>query len=407
MAEIAAPAGERERIVAIDVLRGFAVLGILLMNVQSFSMISAAYMNPTANDKLAGGGYAVWAFTHLFTDLKFMAVFSLLFGAGIVLMTGRAEQRGARVAGLHYRRQFWLLVIGLAHAHLVWYGDILVPYALLGMLLFGFRKRTPRTLMMGAAVLLGMGFLSMLLGGLSAPNWPPEVAAEQAAQWAPPPEEVAAQVDAYRGSWLEQQAVRSQEALMLETFVFAAFLGWRVGGLMLLGMALFKLGVLSAERSERFYRNLALAGLSLGLPIIAAGMVLNTVAAFEFPWSMFQGSLFNYVGSLGVALGYIGVVMLAVLRGWLPRLQERLAAAGRMALTNYLTQSLICTFLFYGHGMAWFERTSRAEQLLVVAAVWALQLWWSHWWLKRYRFGPFEWLWRSLTYMRLQPARVG
>lgn len=403
MSELAAPVGRSDRIVAIDVLRGFAVLGILLINIQSFAMIGAAYLNPTANDKAEGWGFAVWAFSYLFGDLKFMAIFSMLFGAGIVLMSNSARARGVRPAPLHYRRQFWLLIIGLVHAHLIWYGDILVAYALLAMILFWFRRLRPRTLIILGVLSLAVAFGTMFLAGISMPYWEPAEIAAQADDWAPPAEVAAAEIEAYRGGWLSQLPVRSQAALELETFVFMVYLGWRVAGLMLVGMALYGLGVLSAARSDRFYRNLALIGLGLGLPIIAFGIVQNVAHGFSVEYSMFQGSLFNYVGSLGVALGYVAVVMLAVRRRWLPALQERLAATGRMALTNYIAQSLICTWIFYGHGLGWFESVSRPGQLGVVVAIWALQLIWSPWWLSRYRFGPLEWLWRTLTYLRVQP----
>lgn len=404
-AGIAAPVGSSERIVAIDVLRGFSVLGILLMNVQSFSMISAAYLNPVANDKLAGTGFWVWSVSHLLADLKFMAIFSMLFGAGIVLMSERAEERKALVGKLHRRRQGWLLLIGLAHAHLLWYGDILVPYAICGLLLFRFRKAAAhRLLVFGTASIVVAGTF-LALTGSAIDQWPPEVLEEQAASWAPPAQVAQAEIEAYTGGWLAQTATRSAQARELELFVFVVYLGWRIAGLMLIGMGLFKLGVLSAQRSEEFYRRLAFFGLGIGLPIVALGIDYNVNAGFVFEKSMFHGALFNYVGSLGVGLGYVGVVMLAAKRGWLGGLQRRLAAVGRMALTNYLTQTLICTFLFYGHGLGLFEQVRRPAQLAIVAAVWAIQMLWSPWWLRRYRYGPFEWVWRSLTYGSAQPFK--
>jgi len=181
---------------------------------------------------------------------------------------------------------------------------------------------------------------------------------------------------------------------------------WRAGGMMLVGMALYKLGVLSAERSAAFYRRLAVAGLVAGLPLAAAGTAYKIHVDFAWDRAMFQGGLFNYVGSIGVFLGYLGLVILMVKGGRLPRLQQRLAAAGRMALTNYITQSLICSLVFYGHGLGLFERVGGPGQVAIVAAIWALQLAWSPWWLARYRFGPLEWVWRSLTYMKRQPMRV-
>ena len=400
-----APVSGSERIVALDVLRGFAVLGILVMNIQSFSMIAAAYFNPAANDKAEGAGFAVWTATHLFFDLKFMAIFSMLFGAGIVLMTGRAEEPGAKLAGLHYGRQFWLLLIGLAHAHLIWYGDILVPYALCAFLLFFLRRSAPRKLLVIGIILMLVPLTLFAFAGWSVQYWPENQLTNQANEWAPPDEAAAAEIEAYRGGWLDQLPQRSLEALGLETFAFFFFLGWRIAGMMLIGMALFKLGVFSAERTPAFYRRMALVGFGLGLPIITAGIAFNMNADFASERSMFHGALFNYVGSMGMSLGYVAVLMLAVQRSWLARLQRRLAATGRMALTNYITQSLICTFIFYGHGLGLFETVGRPAQLLIVLGVLAAQLLWSPWWLDRFRFGPLEWLWRSLTYRSLQPMR--
>ncbi len=402
----AAPVRAGERIAAIDVLRGFAVLGILAMNVQSYSMISAAYLNPAANDKLEGAGFPVWVLTHMFFDTKFMSIFSMLFGAGMALMAERAASRGASAAGVHYRRQFWLLVLGLAHAHLIWYGDILVPYALCGFILYSLRNVRPRRLIIAGFAMTSVTVVLFLLSGLSIPEMPAETRDVMARDWAPPLAEVEAETAAYRSGWLEQMPHRTASALELETFVFLLLFFWRSGGLMLVGMGLYRLGVLSARSSPAFYRRLAAAGFGLGFPFVAAGVIFNHRHDFAFEHSMFQGTMFNYVGSLGVFLGYVALVMLAVRNGWLPGLQRRLQAAGRMAFTNYISQSVICTLIFYGHGLGLFERVDRLSQIALVAAIWALQLLWSPWWLARFRFGPLEWLWRSLTYMKLQPMAV-
>ena len=401
----AAPVRAGERIAALDVLRGFAVLGILVMNVQSYAMIEAAYLNPTANDKLDGAGLWVWLISHVFFDTKFIAIFSTLFGAGMALMSERAAARGASVA-VHYRRQFWLLIIGLAHAHLIWYGDILVPYALCGFLLYSLRNLRPSRLLVAGFAMTLVPPLLFTLFGLSVPSMPTEVRDELAAGWAPPVADVEAEIAVYTGGYLEQLPVRSATAIGMETSVFLILFLWRCGGLMLVGMALFKLGVLSARSSPAAYRRMAATGLTVGLAIVLAGVLYNARHEFAFEYSTFQGQTFNLTGSLGVALGFIAVVMLAVQNGWLPGLQRRLAAAGRMALSNYISQSVICTLIFYGHGFGLFEQVGRLGQLAIVVAIWVLQLLWSPWWLARFRFGPLEWLWRSLTYMKFQPMAV-
>ena len=200
----AAPVRAGERIAAIDVLRGFAVLGILAMNVQSYSMVSAAYLNPAANDKLAGAGFSVWVLTHVFFDTKFMSIFSTLFGAGMALMAERAASRGASATGVHYRRQFWLLLLGLAHAHLIWYGDILVPYALCGFLLYSLRGLKPRKLVIAGFAMTAVTPVFFLLAASSIPNMPAEARDGLERGWAPPAAEVEAEIATYQSGWLTQ-----------------------------------------------------------------------------------------------------------------------------------------------------------------------------------------------------------
>ena len=223
--EPAGPVTEAQRIVSLDVLRGFAVLGILVMNIQSFSMIGAAYMNPTAYGDLAGANFGVWYFGHLLVDLKFMTIFSMLFGAGIIVMASRREATGRGSAGLHYRRMGWLLVFGLLHAYLLWYGDILYSYAVCGLLIFLLRKLPPWLLL-----LIGIGAAAVTSGievfsGLTMPLWPQEaVTGFKADAWLPPPEAVDAEVAAYRGNWLEQMSHRAPTAFEFQTFLMLVFI---------------------------------------------------------------------------------------------------------------------------------------------------------------------------------------
>ena len=386
-------------------LRGFAVLGILIVNIQGFARVFSGYMNPPSAGGFEGAEVWLWSVVYLFADTKFISIFSMLFGAGMAMMSDRMAARGAAGTGLHYRRQFWLLVIGLAHAYLIWHGDILVAYALCGFILYPLRNLSPRRLLWigGCAV----AFLVALWGlvGLSVPSWPAEDLAVAVAEWSPPPEVQAAEIEAFRGTWTEQLRVRAPVALTVQTTAFLGLFLWRAGGLMLVGMALYRLGVLAASRSAAFYRRMAVIGLATGLPLAAAGVAYKLHHEFAFEKAMFQGALFNYVGSVGVFLGYVALVMLAVQRGWFPGLQQRLAATGRMALTNYIAQSVICSLIFYGHGLGMFERVGAPGRLGIVVGIWALQLLWSPWWLARFRFGPLEWFWRSLSYMKRQPLR--
>ncbi len=405
MSSPSAPTPAATRIASLDVLRGFAVLGILIVNIQGFARVFSAYMNPPSAGGFEGAEVWLWSVVYLFADTKFISIFSMLFGAGMAMMSDRMAARGAAGTGLHYRRQFWLLVIGLAHAYLIWHGDILVAYALCGFILYPLRNLSPRRLLWigGCAV----AFLVALWGltGLSVPAWPAEDLAVAAAEWSPPPEVQAAEIEAFRGTWTEQLRVRAPVALTVQTTAFLFLFLWRAGGLMLVGMALYRLGVLAASRSAAFYRRMAVVGLAAGLPLAAAGVAYKLHHEFAFEKAMFQGALFNYVGSVGVFFGYVALVMLAVRRGWFPGLQRRLAATGRMALTNYIAQSVICSLIFYGHGLGMFEGVGAPGRLGIVVGIWVAQLLWSPWWLARFRFGPLEWFWRSLSYMKRQPLR--
>jgi uncharacterized protein len=396
-----------ERIVSLDVLRGFALLGILIMNVQSFAMPEAAYFNPAAWGDLTGANRWVWIIGHVVADQKFMAIFSMLFGAGIVLFAERLESRGVRAAPLHYRRTFWLLVIGLLHAYLVWSGDILVTYAFCSALVFVVRRRSARALLAAGLTLLAAGSAISVLSGLSLPYWPADEVESLMRDWHPTAAQVQPEVDAYRGSWGEQMAARVPGALGLQTVAFVFVLGWRAAGMMLIGMALYRWGVLSAQRSLRVYRILGLVGFGVGLPLIIAGLRRNFAEGWSLEYSMFLGSQFNYWGSVFVALGWMALVVGITRAGVLTRVQKRLAAVGRMALTNYLLQSVLATLVFYGHGLGLFGSVSRLGQLAVVLAIWALQLIASPLWLARFRFGPVEWAWRSLTYFGMPATRGG
>jgi len=405
MSKICGPTAQSERILSLDVLRGFAVLGILVMNIQHFSMIGAAYFNPSAYGDFTGLNYLVWLLSHLLTDMKFMSIFSMLFGAGIVLMAERLEAKGRKPAAVHYRRTLILLLFGIAHAWLIWTGDILYSYAMCALLVYLFRKKQPKTLIILGVVSIAVASAVSLMGQFTMPMWPEEDLAGVAKFWAPLQEQVVAELEAYRGGWGAQNQHRFMMAFQMQTGSFLFNISWRAGGLMLVGMGLYKLGVFSAALPARTYKKMILAGLILGFPLIIAGVWYHEATDWALEVGFLGGMQFNYWGSLLVALGWVGVVMLFC-QGWSgSRLYRSLAATGQMALSNYLMQTLICTTLFYGHGFGLYGSVERTGQILIVFAVWAVQLLWSPWWMARFRFGPFEWLWRSLTYWRLQPMR--
>ena len=404
-ASVLRPVAQRARIDSIDVLRGFALLGILIMNVQVFAMPDAAYfINPTAYGDLEGANFYVWLGSRLLADQKFMTIFSMLFGAGIVLMTTRAEARG-EARGVHYRRMGWLAIIGLLHAHLLWAGDILFLYGVCGMLVYPLRKKPARQLIMMGLATMAVSSAIYIGVGTSMPYWPPDqLSSFTESTWQPTPAVINAALDAYRGSWIEQLPARSSSALGFETFVILIWGGWRAAGLMLIGMALFRLDVFSAKRSRRFYLTLVGAGLLVGIPVEAYGVSLDFAGGWGVA-SFFQLRQFNYWPSILVSLGYVGVVMLVCQTEGLRTVTRLFAAVGQTALTNYLLHTIICTTIFYGHGLGYYGSVDRLGQFGIVVGVWVVQLIASPLWLRRYRFGPAEWMWRSLTYGTRPPLR--
>lgn len=398
------PIQQKDRIISLDVLRGFALLGILMINIQWFAMPEAAAGNPTVYGDLTGANRLVWMFAHLFYDTKMMNLFAMLYGAGIILLTERAEKRGGGSIKLHYKRTFWLFLIGLAHAYLLWIGDILVTYAVTASLIVWFRKLRPQTLVICAAIFFTIGAVIMATVGLSIDSVPPETAAELRGYWRPDPSTVSTIVDTYRSDWQTQNQYRFPNAFAFQTIAFPLLMFWRSAGLMLLGMALYKWGVLSAQRSRRTYWLLMVIGLTAGLSIVGYGMARIVADEWSFNSSFFSlNAQFNYLGGILVSLGYIGAICLIILRVGQNWFTNGLANVGRMALTNYLLQTIIATTIFYGHGFGRFGHVERTGQLLTVLAIWAFQLVFSHWWLSRFRFGLFEWIWRSLTYWKIQP----
>jgi len=400
------PVSLSERILSLDVLRGFAVLGILLMNIQNFAMIEAAYINPMAYGDMTGANRWVWIFSHVFGDQKFISIFSILFGAGVILFTDKAEKKGRSGAALHYRRTLWLFVIGLAHAYLLWHGDILVTYALCAVTLFLFRKKSPKTLLILGLLVLSLSSIFYLFGGLSIPSWPKEAYDSTMMSWMPPREMIDKELAAYQGGWLSQMEHRVPSSMKFQTMIFLIYTGWRAGGLMLIGLALYKWGVLTAQRSLKFYTTTAALGLIVGLSIVIYGVIRNSAAGWTMDYSMFLGWQYNYWGSVLVAIGYIALIMLFCVSSSGLKIKNTFAAVGRMALSNYLLQTVLCTTIFYGHGFGLFGQVERVWQLVIIVCVWAIQLVVSPIWLGYFKFGPAEWLWRSLTYWKLQPMKI-
>ena len=405
MSAIATPIGHQDRYEAIDLLRGIAVLGILVMNIQAFAMPMAAYFNPTALGDRGPIDFYVWALSHLFFDQKFMTIFSWLFGAGIVLMTARAAERGVKPAAFHYRRMFTLLVFGLIHAYLIWDGDILVLYAICGALVYPVRKLRPLVLMGLGLLMLAIGSSLMIAGGFYLPKGSPEAIKEFQAFWAPTAEELQRETLAFQGGWLTQMPVRVANSMDFHLSVIWLWGLWRAAGNMLIGMALVKWRVVTAELQQNFYRDLAVIGFGFGLPLIAGGVASMSAHDWETFYSFFIAGQFNYWASLLVASGWVGFTISLWHVGFATGLSARLIAVGRTAFSCYILTSLICTFIFYGHGLGFYMHVSRPGQLGVTLGVWITLLIVAPLWLERFRFGPLEWLWRTLTYGERQPFR--
>lgn len=416
----AGPVAASARIESLDVLRGFAVLGILLLNILGFGFHSGVYSNP-ANAMTGLGDVLAWAGVELLAEGAMRCLFSMLFGAGIVLFATGANAKSAR---LHYRRTFWLLVIGLFDVYvLLWSGDILVNYALAGAVLFWVRNASASRLL--ACGLLLIAFMSLMYFAMNYSLAPAQAAADEVAaaadphqlspevreaarQWQqfaqdfqPDSSQIATELAQRRASYASAFVWNIQQASEMLLVVLPLFLFWDALAMMLLGMALYKYGVLQGTRDYHFYFRLMVSGFFVGL--LVNSYEVGRAVADEFALlSVFAQMQPTYhLGRLGMALGYIGLFFCLAQWGIGMRLRQRLAAAGRMALTNYLLQSLICAVLFTGLGFSLVGELLRWQSYGVVITIWLLQLWFSTWWMDRYRFGPAEWLWRGLTYGKL------
>ncbi|GAB7008640.1 DUF418 domain-containing protein [Halorubrum trueperi] len=397
MTRDAAPTPPSERIVSLDALRGFALLGIFVINIWVFAMPEATLINPTAYGDFTGANYWAWFVGHVFGQSKLITLFSALFGAGILLFVESKEEKGQPAVRLHYRRTAILIVIGLLHSYLLWYGDILVAYGLTGLFLVTLRDLEAKQLAGLAGIFLLFVpsmelFAAVTLGGEAI-----------ASQWAPAEAAIRQEVATYRGGWFEQLDHRVSSSFQRQTTGFIGSSFWRIGGVMLLGMALYRWGALTGERSTRFYRGLIAVGV-VGVGIVVAGVAYIEANDWSADAALFWLQ-FNYVGSLLVAGGYLGIVTLYVRRRPDGPVTIALAAVGRTAFTNYLLQTVIATTIFYGHGFGLFGSVSRVEQYGIVVVVWTVQIALSVLWLRSYRFGPVEWVWRTLTYGERQPMR--
>ncbi len=401
------PAPTKLRYSSIDTLRGFALLGILVPNIWAFSGPMAAMTDPTVIGDTPANNLAHSITSTVFLG-KFMFLFALLFGSGVV-MYGRkfdtADANGKYHTKLHNGWSLWyircavLLAFGLIHAYLFWYGDILTFYAVAGLtLLWWVRRLNPKLQLWGG---LGLYFVgSLLMIGISALGiWAfsrGEIGHDELSG------DPAAEIAAYTGTFVDALRIRFFTTLPLQ-LVFIIFYVPAIWGIMITGMGLTRHGFLTGERSTRFYAILAATLIPIGaaITIIAYTLVHNKIEILPgFAWQALAQPL-----GVPLALGYAALIIALSKCAWAKLITIPLAAVGRMALTNYFTHTLLCTTFFYGYGLGYFAQIEYPQLWLVVFSVWAVNIIFSLLWLRAFKMGPFEWLWRCLTYRRLVPIR--
>lgn len=405
----AAPVTAGERIELLDVLRGFALFGILLVNITSFAwpiyFVSPDYRGGDESLNLA----ADWLM-RFFAEGKFYPLFSMLFGAGIALQIARAKMRGSPFVSFHVRRMLVLLLIGGIHAFLIWEGDILMFYAMMGLVLLAFRDCKPPTLLAWIIVcLLVPTLIYVVLGGVvSVLSWLPGIAEgiESAiAQWYES-DFFAGERDLEvfaNGTFLEIMAQRAKNVVYL--YLSSIAIAPVVLMMFLIGLYAGKRGILNNPGAHLpLFRRMLWCAALVGIP----GNVLYLIS-YELSsesWLWWFGAIILYsVAGPGLMLAYVSSIVLLCERGhWRQRLGI-LAPVGRMALTNYLLQSLVCTTIFYSYGFGFYGKIEMGTLIAIAMLVFLAQIPLSHWWLRRFRFGPVEWLWRSASYGRFQPMR--
>ena len=401
--ELPSTVGLPQRIFSIDLLRGFAVLGILLMNIRAFAGPDIGYFNPPELGSDSLWNRIAYYFTHIFADQKFMGLFSILFGAGIILLSRSLHERGRSIISTLSLRYFCLFLIGLAHFFLLWERDILAIYALCALPLL-FLIRLP------AAGQFGLGLFIFFLPILfdvsiqgSLDSMHEDSRDSLSGFWHPSEETLEADKALHLGAWSEQirerwESETSADANRGEGLLTASLRGGlfaRSLGMMLIGMAFFRWNILSAKRSARFYRRFVWIGFGLGIPLALYGLEGNLYNEYAWEYSMFLGRIPNHLATIPIAVGYVGLVMLwSQSNSWI-HLRTVIARVGRVALTCYLGQTVLGIFIFSGIGLGLYGQADYLEQLGYVAVICILQIILASFWLNLFRYGPLEWVWRK------------
>ncbi|MGD8105502.1 DUF418 domain-containing protein YeiB [Pantoea sp. FN0302] len=385
-----------QRNITLDFIRGLAILGILLLNISGFGLPSAAYLNPAWHGQPSLSDALSWAALDLLAQSKFLTLFALLFGAGLQMLLPRGKRwLQARLS--------WLVIFGFIHALFLWEGDILLAYGIIGLIAWRMIRDVPSTRsLFNTGVMLylvGVGVL-LLFGLISSP--------EPARSWLPGAADI--QYETFwklNGGWNAVQNRLDHLSSML--LALGAQYGWQLAGLMMIGGALMRNGWLQGAFSRRHYRRTAAILLGLGWLIQLPATLLQWQLDWAFRWSAFYLQAPRDLAAPLISLGYAALCF-----GFWPQLArlkitQPICCVGRMALTNYLLQTLICTTLFYHLGL--FMHFDRLQLLMLVPLVWLANLLFSTLWLRRFRQGPLEWLWRKLTALAagkpLNSARPG
>lgn len=420
----ARPVTQRERIFTVDVVRGFALMGILVMNIAAFSGPLEMYINPLMVGNHRTFNLIAWSIRWILFEGKMRAAFSMLFGAGVVLLTERAELRGSRnVADVFLRRNMWLMLFGIIHFYFVWIGDILFFYGLTALLfLYPCRKVRSRNLLIAGVLVLAIGMGSdafQSVNSIRERNRGLEAQAlsnagkkltqsqqDDLKKWNETLEKRKKEHDsdlkAMRGSYLDALKYHGEWGPRIQATSYYMFGFADLLGMMLIGMGLYRAGFLTGALSYRAYGWTIAIGYLLSLPINGIqtwGLIRDNFQPESAWWVLYQ------MGRLTGAVANIAVVVLVVKAGLAPWLTKRVAAVGQTAISNYLFTSISCTLLFNGFGFGLYGKLEYYQLYAVVACVWALNLIISPLWLRRFRFGPMEWVWRSLTYWKPQPMR--
>ncbi len=393
----------RPRYESLDAIRGVAVMGILTINIVGFSHPFVAESNPLSGGTVSTADMVTWFVSYVLFDWKMRGLFSILFGASTLLVIERAAAADRSAADAHYSRMAWLFVFGLLHYILLWDGDILFHYAICGLLLFLFRKCSARTLALWSIAFLlvsvaVLGAFWLKLSHAVAMGETPGMLIYRG----PDSPAYAKEVAAHLGGYTSILAERADT--FANTVVVTTVLGlWRSMGLMLLGMALFKSGMLTGEWDPARYRRWALTCFLVGLSGMLAIASWQVKAGFS--GLSVIGAHVPVSFNAAMAVGWAALIMLLMRTVASDAVRARLAATGRMAFTNYIATSIVMTTIFYGYGLGLFGSIPRWALYFFCLGMWAAMLLWSKPWLDRFHYGPFEWLWRSLARRQLQPMR--